>query len=256
MCHVSGVTCQVLLVMCPMLRVTYIDIIFFYKVVELVGGGSVINGAYPVWFSHKLHFQTLSQYFAQGQHWSVICFRRTLAAPFWYVSPQLRGARSAHEQTCKIFLEELPTIWNRDKMNWERKFVCLFSSLVEAPYFCGLLCWKQVARFSWSYGSYGNVKWNWFSSWKQRFFHLNSSVFGTPFMMAIQIIKKKEAWQIIEFGKPSEGLLPTRLPCLVSQQEAKRECFPFIISFKMALLFRYTVYSRHCLILPSLFVIF
>ena len=51
-------------------------------------------------------------------------------------------------------------------------------------------------------------------------------------MIAIQIIKKKEAWQIIEFGKPSEGLLPTRLPCLVSQREAKRECFPFIISFK------------------------
>ena len=37
-CQVSGVSCQVSGVTC----------IFFYKVVELVGGGSVINGAYPV----------------------------------------------------------------------------------------------------------------------------------------------------------------------------------------------------------------
>ena len=37
--HMSGVTCQVS-------HVTYFY--FFYKVVELVGGGSVINGAYPV----------------------------------------------------------------------------------------------------------------------------------------------------------------------------------------------------------------
>ena len=32
-CHVSGVTCNTC---------------FFYKVVELFGGGSVTNGAYPV----------------------------------------------------------------------------------------------------------------------------------------------------------------------------------------------------------------
>ena len=36
-CHVSHVMCQV-------------SHIFFYKVVELVGGGCVINGAYPVYF--------------------------------------------------------------------------------------------------------------------------------------------------------------------------------------------------------------
>ena len=40
MCHVSGVRCQVSCVNCP----------FFDKDVELVGGGSVINRAYPVKF--------------------------------------------------------------------------------------------------------------------------------------------------------------------------------------------------------------
>ena len=44
MCHVSCVTCQVSGVTCHVSRVTC----FFDRVVELVGGGSVINGAYPV----------------------------------------------------------------------------------------------------------------------------------------------------------------------------------------------------------------
>ena len=43
-CHVSGVTCQV---SCFLL-------LFFFKVVELVGGGSVINGAYPVYLYRKV----------------------------------------------------------------------------------------------------------------------------------------------------------------------------------------------------------
>ena len=61
-CHVSIVTCHVSPVMCHMSHVTchlsHVKIFFFYiffnplnifdKVVELVGGGSVINGAYPV----------------------------------------------------------------------------------------------------------------------------------------------------------------------------------------------------------------
>ena len=42
-CQVSGVRCQVSGVRWPVSGVT----IFFYKLVELVGGGSVINGAYP-----------------------------------------------------------------------------------------------------------------------------------------------------------------------------------------------------------------
>ena len=47
-CHVSCVTCHVSHVMCHMSHVTCK--IFFYsdKVVRLIGGGSVINEAYPV----------------------------------------------------------------------------------------------------------------------------------------------------------------------------------------------------------------
>ena len=41
-CHVSQVTYQVLRAI--------LYLIFFYKVVELGCGGSVINGTYPVWF--------------------------------------------------------------------------------------------------------------------------------------------------------------------------------------------------------------
>ena len=50
----QSVTCHMLRVMCQLSRVrchmSHIIILFFYldKVVELVGGGSVINGAYPV----------------------------------------------------------------------------------------------------------------------------------------------------------------------------------------------------------------
>ena len=36
MCHMAGVRCQVT------------GVFIFYKVVRLVGGGSVMNGAYPV----------------------------------------------------------------------------------------------------------------------------------------------------------------------------------------------------------------
>ena len=46
MCQVSGVTCQVLRVRCHMSF--FLLLLFFDKVVELVGGGSVINGAYPI----------------------------------------------------------------------------------------------------------------------------------------------------------------------------------------------------------------
>ena len=44
-CHVSGVRYQVSGVRCQMSGDFFF---YFYKVVGLVGGGSVINGAYPV----------------------------------------------------------------------------------------------------------------------------------------------------------------------------------------------------------------
>ena len=43
--HVSHLTCQVSGVRCQMSDCNFF---FFYKVMELVGGGYVINGAYPV----------------------------------------------------------------------------------------------------------------------------------------------------------------------------------------------------------------
>ena len=54
-CHVSGVTCQVSRVRCHVSGVTCQVILssssflslFLEKLLELVGGGSVINGAYP-----------------------------------------------------------------------------------------------------------------------------------------------------------------------------------------------------------------
>ena len=49
MCHVSHVKYHISHFKCHILRVTCHNYIFLFsdKVVELVGGGSVINGAYP-----------------------------------------------------------------------------------------------------------------------------------------------------------------------------------------------------------------
>ena len=48
MCHMSGVRCQMLCVRCQVQ-------IFFYKVVEQIRGGSVINGANPVYTQARFH---------------------------------------------------------------------------------------------------------------------------------------------------------------------------------------------------------
>ena len=57
-CHVSHVTCHLSPVTCPLSHVIFFFSLFIYKkknplkkfdkVVELVGGGSVISGVYPV----------------------------------------------------------------------------------------------------------------------------------------------------------------------------------------------------------------
>ena len=49
-CHVSRVTCHVSHVTCHLSHVICHDVFFFGKGLELVGGGSIINGAYPVSF--------------------------------------------------------------------------------------------------------------------------------------------------------------------------------------------------------------
>ena len=52
MCHVSCVMCHVSRVTCHVSHITCQDFLFLFffsdKVVKLIGGGSVINGAYPV----------------------------------------------------------------------------------------------------------------------------------------------------------------------------------------------------------------
>ena len=49
MCHVSPVRCHVSRVTCHLSQNQ------MEKMVELVGGWSVINGAYPVWFLLKIN---------------------------------------------------------------------------------------------------------------------------------------------------------------------------------------------------------
>ena len=60
-CHMSHITCPVSRVMCHMIRVTChmscvtcnLVLFIFYKVLKLIGGGSVVNGAYPSSFQVK-----------------------------------------------------------------------------------------------------------------------------------------------------------------------------------------------------------
>ena len=55
MCHISCVRCQVSGIKCqvPGFMCQIFFLFFFYKLVGLVGGGSVINGAYPVYFINR-----------------------------------------------------------------------------------------------------------------------------------------------------------------------------------------------------------
>ena len=67
-CHVSRVTCHVSHVTCQKKKIYILikkKLFFFYlkkmdKVVELVGGGSVINGAYPVQFYVTYQFNSVT----------------------------------------------------------------------------------------------------------------------------------------------------------------------------------------------------
>ena len=78
-CHVSRVTCHVSRVTCHMSRVTchlFIFLLFFFldKVVKLIGGGSVMNGAYPVQFNTAKYIKT---FFLSSYVRFVIIFTRT-----------------------------------------------------------------------------------------------------------------------------------------------------------------------------------
>ena len=58
MCHMSCVMCHVSCISCQVSIIKFFFGFFSYKVVELIGGRSVINGAYPVQFkySDKLYY--------------------------------------------------------------------------------------------------------------------------------------------------------------------------------------------------------
>ena len=60
----SGIICHVSNVIRHVSRVYYIFLFIFYKVMELVNRGSVINRAYPVWLSiwQKLSFSQKAAY--------------------------------------------------------------------------------------------------------------------------------------------------------------------------------------------------
>ena len=53
-CHMASVTCMVSRVMCHESGVTVVVCVFLDKVAELVDGGSVINGVYPVKFIYRI----------------------------------------------------------------------------------------------------------------------------------------------------------------------------------------------------------
>ena len=96
-CQVSGVRCQVSGVTCCMSHVRshvscnfLLFFFFFYKVVELAGGGSVINEAYPVQFAllldllrvivNKLFITALIKQEFPKQHAA-----KSVGNQFWYV---------------------------------------------------------------------------------------------------------------------------------------------------------------------------
>ena len=57
MCHVSNVACHMSRVTCQL---------FFYKVSELIGEGSVINGDYTVYFIYNFSSMAIMDIFAQN----------------------------------------------------------------------------------------------------------------------------------------------------------------------------------------------
>ena len=68
MCHTSRFTCHVSIVTCHMSHINLIFFFFFFdKVVKLIGGGSVINGAYPssLFYERRLYLLTFRHSSAQ-----------------------------------------------------------------------------------------------------------------------------------------------------------------------------------------------
>ena len=130
-CHVSPVTCHLSPVTCQ-------KNIFIYKkkispsqkldkVVELVGGGSVINGAYPVQFLTRLNCSQDQTPYVTLQSWPTVMFHISIFIIFSLpqpgrvhcavVDPVLGG-------NCRLCSASLsPTHFER----WEEKFHSIFN---------------------------------------------------------------------------------------------------------------------------------
>ena len=93
-CQVSGARCQVSRVTCQKSGVTHnfflLLFLLFYKVLELVGRGSFINGASPVQFSWYVEVTTKIQayfsHYAQRGVWAAL--KRTFSGFFSFFFPE------------------------------------------------------------------------------------------------------------------------------------------------------------------------
>ena len=139
MCHVSCVTCHVSHVTCHMSHVLFLC---FEKVVELAGGGYVINGAYHVYFFNLIKWAMLKTiqykniwlrtYWRDktkiiGGHWSLM--RHT-----W----PIQGLVHKSWQWIKTFGIYMSD-WDKTFVNWEetnttREF--FFWQLIRVTFYC------------------------------------------------------------------------------------------------------------------------
>ena len=83
MCHMSHVTCNFFFFFL-LQNIDYNYLLLFYKLVKPVGGGSVTNGAYPVWFylyeaDKKKYFFVISTFSSHSNKlcvWTLILLLR------------------------------------------------------------------------------------------------------------------------------------------------------------------------------------
>ena len=81
----------------------------------------------------------------------LVHYQKTYAAPFGIICPQLRGAWSEHEQTCKIAREDLPHPLKQRQDELRKGKSIVSATLAKAPHFCRLLFWIGLARNSLNY---------------------------------------------------------------------------------------------------------
>ena len=124
-CHVSGVTCQVSHVR---YHISGVMCHFFYTRMELVGGGSGINGAYPVWF-------LISLYLCCKDHLSFCGFKSTTYSCF-EDHPLFCGFKRPVYSHCKHRASACPG-YGTHTLHWHQtqnkpKHIVSFKSFIES----------------------------------------------------------------------------------------------------------------------------